>query len=79
MVLIDVDEWIANAATNRARIAVDEIVTLLVTHCNENSIALAVGKEAQTAAQSEIDDWVSEKTNIGKTWDPTSKTLLESS
>ncbi len=39
----------------------------------------AIIEEAQTAAQSEIDDWVSEKTNIGKTWDPTSKTLLESS
>ena len=41
----DVDEWITNAATNRARIAVDEIVALLVAHCNENSIALAVGKD----------------------------------
>ena len=39
----------------------------------------AIIEEAQTAAQSEIDDWVSEKMNIGKTWDPTSKTLLESS
>jgi len=54
MVLIDVDEWIANAATNRARIAVDEIVTLLVTHCNENSIALAVGKEAQVEQAYEL-------------------------
>jgi hypothetical protein len=43
----DVDEWITNAATNRARIATDEIIALLVTHCNENEIALAVGKDAQ--------------------------------
>ena len=43
----DVDDWITNAATNRARIAVDEIVALVVAHCNENSIALAVGKDAQ--------------------------------
>ena len=45
----DVDDWITNAATNRARIAVDEIVALLVAHCNENSIALAVGKDSQVA------------------------------
>ena len=43
----DVDEWITNAAINRARIATDEIVAALVAHCNENSIALAVGKDAQ--------------------------------
>jgi len=43
----DVDEWITNAATNRARIATNEIIELLVTHCNENEIALAVGKDAQ--------------------------------
>ena len=43
----DVDDWITNAATNRARIATDEIVAALVAHCNENSIALAVGKDAQ--------------------------------
>ena len=42
----DVDDWITNAATNRARIATDEIVAL-VAHCNENSIALAVGKDEQ--------------------------------
>ena len=35
----------------------------------------AIIEEAQVAAQSEIDDWVSQKTNVGKTWDPTSKTL----
>ena len=43
----DVDDWITNAATNRARIATEEIVALLVAHCNENSIALA--KDAQVA------------------------------
>ena len=43
----DVDEWITNAAQNRARIAIDEIVAKLVKHCNENDIALAVGKDAQ--------------------------------
>jgi hypothetical protein len=45
----DTDEWITNAAQNRARLAVEEIVGLLVTHCNENEIALAVGQDAQVA------------------------------
>ena len=50
----DVDDWITNAATNRARIATDEIVALLVAHCNENSVALAVGKDAQVAQAYEL-------------------------
>ena len=69
-VMLDQKEWITNAATNRARIAVDEIVALLVAHCNENSIALAVGKDAQvtqaydlgvvkTVAQRNIDNAIS--------------------
>ena len=44
---VDIDEWITNAATNRARIAKIEIIDKLVTHCNANSIALAVGEDAQ--------------------------------
>lgn len=43
----DVDEWITNAAQNRARIAKEEIITLLVAHCNANDIALEVGEDAQ--------------------------------
>ncbi len=43
----DVDDWITNAATNRARIAIDEIVAKLVEHCNANDIALEVGRDAQ--------------------------------
>jgi hypothetical protein len=46
-VALDVDDWITNAATNRARIAVLEIIEQLVAHCNENEIALAVGQDAQ--------------------------------
>ena len=46
-IAVDVDEWITNAATNRARIAKEEIIDKLVTHCNANSIALAVGEDAQ--------------------------------
>ena len=40
-------DWADNAVTNRARIASDEIVAALVTHCNANEIALAVGRDAQ--------------------------------
>lgn len=43
----DVDDWITNAATNRARIAKEEIISLNTTHCNANSIAIAVGEAAQ--------------------------------
>ena len=45
----DVDEWITNAATNRARIAIEEIIQLNTAHCNANSIAIAVGASAQVA------------------------------
>ena len=43
----DVDEWITNAATNRARQAKDEIIHKLVKHCNSNSITIATGEAAQ--------------------------------
>ena len=46
-IAVNVDAWITNAATNRARIAKEEIIDKLVTHCNANSIALAVGEDAQ--------------------------------
>jgi hypothetical protein len=40
-------EWADNVVTERARIAGDEIVAKLVAHCNENEIALTVGRDAQ--------------------------------
>lgn len=43
----DPKEWIQNAATARAQIATAEIITKLTAHCNENSIALAIGEAAQ--------------------------------
>jgi hypothetical protein len=42
-----VDGWITNVATDRARIAILEIIEKLVVHCNANGIAMAVGQEAQ--------------------------------
>ena len=44
---LDVDEWIQNAATARAHIATNDIIELNTVHCNENSIAIAVGRDAQ--------------------------------
>ena len=46
---VSVQDWADNALTNRARIAKDEIIALLVAHCNANDVALAVGGDAQVA------------------------------
>jgi hypothetical protein len=54
-VAASVQDWADNAVTNRARIAVDEICGLLMTHCNENEIAMAVGKDAQVAQAFELE------------------------
>ena len=43
----DVDEWITNAAQNRARIAKEDIIAKLIAHCNENNISIATGEAAQ--------------------------------
>lgn len=45
----DVDEWITNFTVSRADITINEIIALLVEHCNSNDIALEVGKDAQVA------------------------------
>tara|TARA_S200000501_G_scaffold325221_1_gene322940 strand:- start:39 stop:311 length:273 start_codon:yes stop_codon:yes gene_type:complete len=46
-VAVDNLEWIKNAATERARVAKNEIISLNTQHCNTNSIAIAVGEDAQ--------------------------------
>ena len=43
----DPDEWIKSAATNRANKAIKEIIEKNTTYCNEKSIAIAVGEDAQ--------------------------------
>ena len=43
----NVTEFLTNAANVRAQRAVADIVSLLVTHCNANSIQLATGESAQ--------------------------------
>ena len=40
-------DFVDNATTFRARAAKDEILPLLIAHCNEKSIALATGEAAQ--------------------------------
>ena len=44
-----IQDWADNALKNRARIAQDEIIQLLVKYCNENEIAMHVGVDAQVS------------------------------
>lgn len=46
-VVADSKEWITNAAVNQARMAQENIIAALVTHCNNNEIAIATGIDAQ--------------------------------
>ena len=46
-VMVDIDDWITNAATNRARIAKEDILAINMAYCNANSIAIATGEDAQ--------------------------------
>lgn len=53
-ITVDVQEWIKNAAINRARKAKIEILALNAKHCNDNSISIAVGEDAQVAQAYEL-------------------------
>lgn len=46
-IMVGIGTWADNVVTNRARIVQDEILTDLLKHCNENSIAMATGVDAQ--------------------------------
>ena len=50
-----VQDWADNALKNRARIAKDEIISLLVAHCNANDIAIATGADAQITQAFELE------------------------
>lgn len=50
----DVNDYITNFSTERARLAKLEIISLLVAHCNANNIALAVGEDAQVLQAYEL-------------------------
>ena len=53
-VMLDKKEWITNAAIARAYIESKEIRRLLMEHCNANSIAMAVGEDAQITQAYEL-------------------------
>ena len=40
-------DWADNALKTRARVAIDNIVSLNMQHCNANGIAIATGEDAQ--------------------------------
>ena len=44
---VDPSDFMDNNATFRARVAKDEILPLLVSHCNEKGITIATGEDAQ--------------------------------
>ena len=46
-VAVSNQDWIDNAAKNRARIAKEEIIALNTAHCNKKGVAIAVGEDAQ--------------------------------
>jgi len=47
-------DWADNALKNRARIAKDEIIALLVKHCNDNAVQIATGEDAQVIQAFEL-------------------------
>jgi hypothetical protein len=42
-----IQDWAENVINNRARVAQEEIISKLVSHCNSKNIALATGIDAQ--------------------------------
>ena len=52
---VSVQDWVDNALTNRARIAKDEIIALLVAHCNANGVSIATGEDAQITQAYELE------------------------
>ena len=46
-VMVGIGTWADNFVTNRARIAQEDICSRLMTHCNNNGIAIATGIDAQ--------------------------------
>lgn len=52
---VSVQDWADNALTNRARIAKDEIIALLVAHCNANGVSIATGEDAQITQAYELE------------------------
>ena len=53
-VAVSIQDWADNALHNRSRIAQEEIIAELVAHCNNNSIAIATGADAQVTQAFEL-------------------------
>ena len=49
------EDWADNVVRNRARVSIEKICEILMSHCTENGIAIAVGKEAQVAQAVDLD------------------------
>tara|TARA_B100001996_G_C18263621_1_gene440174 strand:+ start:236 stop:577 length:342 start_codon:yes stop_codon:yes gene_type:complete len=45
--LYSVDDWVINAAKQKAHVVIEEIISLNTEYCNQNGIAISVGKGAQ--------------------------------
>lgn len=43
----DLDVWAALIIKNKANVLKSQIISALVTHCNENDITIATGEDAQ--------------------------------
>lgn len=43
----DPQDWVENAVTTRCRVGGDDIIALLVAHCNANNVQIATGRDAQ--------------------------------
>ena len=52
--MYSVQDWCDNAVKNRARIAKEQIISKLVSHCNENAITIATGEDAQITQAYEL-------------------------
>ena len=44
---LSTQEWVENALKHRARVAIDEIISANMAHCNANGITIATGEDAQ--------------------------------
>ncbi len=53
-VAVSIQDWADNALHNRSRIAQEEIISALVSYCNENNIAIATGADAQVTQAFEL-------------------------
>tara|TARA_R100001369_G_C3262962_1_gene158514 strand:+ start:479 stop:751 length:273 start_codon:yes stop_codon:yes gene_type:complete len=48
-IALDPSEWAENAVHERCRHAINEICGILMAHCNDNNIAMQIGKDAQVS------------------------------